>query len=64
MIPKYPFAVVIEYQGATRQTKTAHRETLPGAMAVYNEHVGKPAVRRVTVSMVIEQSERSEQAHR
>lgn len=60
MIPKYPYTVMVEYQpNRKRQPISKAHETLPGAMAVYNEHVGRTDVRRVTIALIIEVSEKA-----
>lgn len=65
MIPKYPYAVIIEFQPRVKRPPVMkHLETLPGAMAIYNENVGRTDVRRVSVTLTIEQSERWEQARK
>lgn len=65
MIPKYPFTVTVDYQPhVKRPSVSKSHETLPGAMLVYNQEVGRQDVRRVTISLIIEQSSRPSQITR
>lgn len=65
MIPSYPFTVTIDYQPRTKRPSISKsHETLSGAMMVYNQEVGRQDVRRVTVSLVIEQSTKAIQITR
>lgn len=65
MIPKYPFTVTVDYQPRVKSPSVSKsHETLSGAMLVYNSEVGRQDVRRVTVSLIIEQSEKSTQITR
>lgn len=65
MIPKYPFTVIIEFQTNRHRAPVSRScETLAGAMAVYNENVGRQDVRRVTVTCILQMSEKHEQPNR
>ena len=65
MIPKYAFTVTVEYQARIKRPSVSKsHETLASAMMVYNHEVNRQDVRRVTVTMIIEQSERWEQPHK
>jgi hypothetical protein len=57
MIPSYPFSVLIEYRPhINRKPVTKSAGTLEGAMAVYEENIGRQDVYRVTITLIIHQA--------
>jgi len=58
MIPRYPFTVTIEYREEVKRKPISKSfDTLISAVAALHENIGKRDVRRITISLILIQSE-------